>query len=798
MSKTKIDGTLVKSGLKSVSNTVDRLLTTKYMKYQWRVETKNVFGTEDRTYYGDSCTLYVDQVDTANTPYFRGYTDDGVVMEYTVAENEITLGYKGTHIEYDGKVYTDLVGSIVLTSTSDITGYLSYDGNDSTGDIHLPINTVHVTAMNMGKVTDVNVSYNTDNGTATISWNYSTTYSGDVSYVIADEFGNTLYTTENKNITLPVGVENADYRIIVRWVVLDNFYKAPTYETVTVTGTDPSEPLPDHYTEFTLWNFMDDLSSSGDDPEYTFVVTGSQVELGEGEDIFVECIPNAPGARHRISSYSVDGVSGKLSVIANLNDRIRVYSPRCGSGMFSYNYSGDYKLTLNKFDSGWTSMVSAFNGCNNLYKIESWDGAEGYTDCSQAFSSCMRMKLIPTVYYAEMTEYGNLGAFDFSGLSSMTNAYSMFSSCSSLTTEYEIRFDDLTNVTNFNNMFAFCNNDNTAQIYTVDFSALPYDDTRTNSMIAGMFNGTYIDIKSFGHLGTVLKNGYTYAYQQTLDRVSNHVCNILTWDGIEYCDGINDFFVGSEVYNLPSSWNGFNVRKASGWFTNCTRLTEIPSSWAGAESLVIIDSMFRGCTGLTQIPNSWSGLGNVVSMDSLFNGCPITSGGGENIETFTKVYASGNMLTSANDNVLTPAVLSKMSRVLNNCTLYWANLAGVMTKDYTYQASYQDNVYCTSHSMCNNAWATITDLVTEYYLNTYGITHEQNAWNNSYWNGRASSMYKATGNPGYDSSSGWSVTTKGAGSVSWATFWANEQYYHETIVPITISDRGDMEYYYLG
>lgn len=95
MSKTKIDGTLVKSGLKSVSNTVDRLLTTKYMKYQWRVETKNVFGTEDRTYYGDSCTLYVDQVDTANTPYFRGYTDDGVVMEYTVAENEFTLGYKG-------------------------------------------------------------------------------------------------------------------------------------------------------------------------------------------------------------------------------------------------------------------------------------------------------------------------------------------------------------------------------------------------------------------------------------------------------------------------------------------------------------------------------------------------------------------------------------------------------------------------------------------------------------------------------------------------------------------------------
>lgn len=429
-------------------------------------------------------------------------------------------------------------------------------------------------------------------------------------------------------------------------------------------GDDEPEPsdLPDHWTEFYVWNFENDGSITDRTHEFEFKVSGRNT--ANPDDIMV-AVKLKNGGMQLYDMPTHGGNNKIMTIPVHLEDTVRVYSPTAVPLMFgenpSYSTAG-YRVNITKFDKGWTSMTAAFYGLGNLYEITTWEGVENITNATSAFQSSGVVKL---PHRAD-------DSYTFANFVQLENAGQMFLACQNLSTDYNIVFDGLEHVTNFNAMFNGCNYGNTAQVYNVDFSGIS-----TTANVSSMFSGgTYINVLNFGTIGINIKN-MASTYSKNFSYITNNLSQISSWNGIEHFSGLSSVFNAQySLGDIPTSWEGFAINNAYSWFMNCTALSEIPSSWEGAGSLIIADSMFNGCTMVRAIPNSWRGLNNIHSMDSMFAYCPLSSGGNDDINVLGNVYASGSLFLNCNESeFLNDNKVAEYMKVLVGSTYNWCKIA---------------------------------------------------------------------------------------------------------------------------
>lgn len=425
-------------------------------------------------------------------------------------------------------------------------------------------------------------------------------------------------------------------------------------------GDDEPEPidLPDHWTEFYVWNFENDGSITDRTHEFEFKVSGRNT--ANPEDIMV-AVKSKNGGMQLYDMPTYGDENNSLTIPVHLEDTVRVYSPTAVPNMFAGNSSfstAGYRVNITKFDKGWTNMASVFSGLGNLYEITTWEGVENITNASSAFQSSS----------VEILPHTNDDSYTFANFTHLENAAQMFLSCKYLSTDYNIVFNELEHVTNFNAMFVMCNYGNTAQVYNVDFSGIS-PTANVSSMFSG---GTYINVLNFGTIGKNIQN-MTVTYGKNFSYITNNLSQISSWNGIEHFSGLPSVF--AQQYSLgeiPTTWEGFTIKNAYSWFMNCSALCEIPSSWEGAGSLIIADNMFNGCKMVRAIPNSWRGLNNIHSMDSMFAYCPLSTGGNDDINVLGNVYASGSLFYNCNElEFLNDNKVAEYMKVLVGAVYNW-------------------------------------------------------------------------------------------------------------------------------
>ena len=293
-------------------------------------------------------------------------------------------------------------------------------------------------------------------------------------------------------------------------------------------------------------------------------------------------------------TYDQSGLTGNVThdfgVAGTYTIRIRGAFPR-----FYFNGTGDrLKLTgITQWGSiAWTSMESAFQGCENL-QISATDVPDmsGVTNCTEMFRGC----------YA-LNSPNNIGTWN---MSTVTNMQGMFRDASAF--NKSINNWTVGNVTNMSQMFfnaaAFnqpLNNWNTINV------------TATTDMFWGAF-GFNQSINSWNTGNVTNMSGMfnnAIMYNQPLN----------SWNTANVTD-MSRMFFGNQQFNQPlNNWNTANVTDMSNMFQGTPQFNQSLSNWNTANVTSML-SMFIS-SGFNQYIGNWT-LNASVNMSNMLSSSAI-------------------------------------------------------------------------------------------------------------------------------------------------------------------------------
>lgn len=315
--------------------------------------------------------------------------------------------------------------------------------------------------------------------------------------------------------------------------------------------------------------------------------------------------------------------------------------------------NGSWKYCTSVSVFGYPTTSQVFYNASALETIpSSWEGLESVTSTSlqQFFYNCKSLTAVPS-------------SFDhFGGLSTYTNAASVFYNCESLQTGLK-NWKGFESVTTLEKAFENCyslqeipsswENLNGATIYlnstfknchTIKSIPSSFKDTHIiymgnafencsaletmNTSWEGLEDCSYTNY-AFHNCTSITKipskwTGLCTNYQSpSLDYMFMNCTSLTGIDSWTDFNGKNTqsamFMNCTSLRSLPTTWQGFNANNAASAFANCTSLTDIPKNWNGKATSPNYASLFEGCTSLTGIPTTqeaWAefGNGNIIRM----------------------------------------------------------------------------------------------------------------------------------------------------------------------------------------
>ena len=195
-------------------------------------------------------------------------------------------------------------------------------------------------------------------------------------------------------------------------------------------------------------------------------------------------------------------------------------------------------------------------------------------------------------------------------LSKITNASSMFYSCTSLTTIEDINKWNISNVTNMNRMFSWCQSLTQLDLSNWDTSNV----TDMSFMFQNCNKLTSLNLNNFD-TSNVTNMEYMFYYCKALSSldVSNFDTKNVT--------NMDDMFANSKIKTLKA--DGFCVPHTYQLFSKCKYLTEIDMTTWDTSKVTDMRCMFEDCTSLTTVKGAGLDTSKVINggMQSMFQNC---------------------------------------------------------------------------------------------------------------------------------------------------------------------------------
>ena len=220
----------------------------------------------------------------------------------------------------------------------------------------------------------------------------------------------------------------------------------------------------------------------------------------------------------------------------------------------------------------------------------------------------------------------------------VTDMYSMFSSCSSLTS-LDVTHFNTANVTDMSEMFDDCSK--LTSLDVTNFNTVNV--TKMKRMFSGCSKLTSLDVTKFN---TANVKDMTNMFSGCSSLTSLDVTNFNT-ENVMYMSNL--FNNCSKLTSLDvTNFNTANVTYMNGMFSSCSSLTSLDVTNFNTENVMNMVTMFSNCSSLTSLDVTNFNTANVTYMSEMFSDC----------SKLTTIYASSKFVTTQ---------VSKSIDMFNNC-----------------------------------------------------------------------------------------------------------------------------------
>ena len=288
----------------------------------------------------------------------------------------------------------------------------------------------------------------------------------------------------------------------------------------------------------------------------------------------------------------------------------------------------------------------------------------------------------PPISYYLFYKYASLKAIDFGeyiDTSKVTNMYSMFSNCSSLTS-LDLSTFDTSKVTAMGHMFSDCSG-----LASLDLSNF---NTQSVTNMSWMFGG-YTGCKSLKELNL---NNFSTSNVTNMSHMFHH-CDSLqsldlsNFDTSKVTDMSWMFMYCVSLANLNlNEFNTSSVTDMNRMFCSCTKLVNLDVSNFDTSKVTNMELMFSSCSGLTNLDLSNFNTSNVAKMTQMFSNCSgLTNLDVSNFDTskvtnMYSMFSSCSGLTSLDLSTFDTSKVTNMQSMFSNC----GGLINLNIKNFTF------------------------------------------------------------------------------------------------------------------
>ena len=262
------------------------------------------------------------------------------------------------------------------------------------------------------------------------------------------------------------------------------------------------------------------------------------------------------------------------------------------------------------------------------YKIKEFDKSIKIFGKDFIENNCEKCKIINNKKEYELSEYiklndikefnKNILEIKLIGIKNITNAYSMFSGCTSLISLPDISKWKTLNITRMDSMFYGCSS-------LLSLPDISFWDTSNVTRLDFMFYGCS-SLNSLPDISKWNTSKVTLIYSMFYGCSSlKSLPDISKWDTSKITDMNFTFYGCSSLTYLPdiSKWNTSRVTDMNSIFSGCFSLISLPdiSKW-NTSYVTYMNSMFYKCSSLIFLPDIsvWNTI-KVTDMNSMFYGC---------------------------------------------------------------------------------------------------------------------------------------------------------------------------------
>ncbi len=349
------------------------------------------------------------------------------------------------------------------------------------------------------------------------------------------------------------------------------------------------------------WTITD--GGKGDCP---FITTWKTDNPGVSEDNQIT-IPTFVGETY---NYTIDWGDGTSDTNIT-GDITHTYS---SPGVYQISISGIFpRIYFNDFFAD-----TAANDSDKLITVEQWGTIE-WSSMESAFAGCENLNVLAT---------------DIPDLSAVNSLHSMFSDCFSLVYNESINNWDISNVSDLGNMFTFATVFNqplgnwdtrnvfnltgmffVARAFNQPIDSWSTDNVETMAVLFASAESFNQPINSWNTSKVTNMNGAfqdAASFDQPLDNWN--VSNVME---------MANMFSGAEVFNQNiASWDTSNVSNMSSMFREATLFDQNLRNW-DVSNAVDMSSMFSAATSFNQSLGNWNIL-SATNMDFMFSGAGLS------------------------------------------------------------------------------------------------------------------------------------------------------------------------------
>ena len=267
-------------------------------------------------------------------------------------------------------------------------------------------------------------------------------------------------------------------------------------------------------------------------------------------------------------------------------------------------------------------------------------------------------------FFKDLTKLETITGLEYLNTEKVTDMYSMFYNCSSLTS-LDVTHFNTANVTDMSYMFFYCSS--LTLLDVTHFNTAKVKDM--TCMFRGCSSLTSLDVTKFN---TVNVTNMRYMFTGCSALLSLDVTNFNTAN----VTNMSTMFRGcsSLTFLDVTKFNTVNVTNMSYMFTGCSALLSLDVTNFNTANVTNMSSMFDNCSSLTSLDVTHFNTANVTNMSYMFFGCSkltslyLTNFNTENVTNMYQMFYNCKNLSSLDLSNFNTEKVTDMTYMFNNCS----------------------------------------------------------------------------------------------------------------------------------